>query len=605
MHEGKASRVITAPDLREPTAGPALRVLDLLARTIREAPGLSRDGGLFETSAPWVVADYGQVVLGRGWWVFEIEGEGPIETVELRLRSSEDALLPFSLRRDPVAKVFFHTARTCDVSLLVSAWPARLLLKTLRLRRLTKMEEARLAVSMLSRLARSGNPVAKLVHVATRVLGGHSLRIQTRQPPPIVRPAQAVARTTAPAPAQSVAMNGMTVVLREGERLHPRAIALVTDAFARAPSLQAIYADLAEAGEIRPRPDWDADLAAHAVYAPSPIFFRGERAIDDPWRTLRDTAMQPGAVARIPLPLATSNTITPISFVTPPVPVLARTPTVSIIIPTKIRIDLLERCLAGLAERTDYPALDVVIVNNGAEDPRFADVIAAAASRMPLQQIDDFGPFNFSRLINAGAKRSRGEILLLLNDDVEAIAPGWLHRIVASAMDPAIGCVGARLLYADRTLQHAGVTLGVSGVCGHLWRGLTPDQAAATPQAVLPSGRMAVTGACLAIRRDLFERTGGLDAENFPVAFNDIDLCLRIATLGYRTLYRGDAALIHHESQSRGLDHTTSEKRQRLARETRIFLDRWGHLLRDDPFGSPAFDPTTESGAPHASLLAD
>ena len=579
-----------------------MRLLDLLAEAILEAPELKRQGQLFTSETPWTVARYGRFALGRGWWVFECDGEGAVEDIELRLRSLEDGLLAFSLRRDPVGKVFFHSDRVFDVSVLVSAWPGRLSLKTLRLRRLEPLEVIQLFGMMLSRLARSGRPVSALAHFVTRALGGRTLRVRAKQRPanPPIAPVAEPSATL-----RSLSMDSLTVVLREDESLHPRAIKIVTDAFARAPALLAVYGDVLAGGQIHPQPSWDPDLAAVAEFVSSPIFFRGERSVDTSWRDLRELSAYPGAVARIALPLAIGAKVAQSQLNAPAVPMLARTPTVSVIIPTKIKIDLLERCLASLADQTAYPGLDVVIINNGADHPKFADVITAASARMNLQVVDDFGSFNFSRLINSGVRNSKGEVILMLNDDVEAIEPGWLHRMVESVTDPGVGCVGARLLFADGSIQHAGVTLGISGVCGHLWRGLRQSQAAGIPQIMLPSGRMAVTGACLAVRRDVFDQAGGLDEVGFPVAYNDIDFCLRVRALGYRTVYRGDAALIHHESQSRGSDDATAEKRQRVARETRVFLERWGHALEDDPFGSPAFDPTSESGAVHPSLTRD
>lgn len=576
------------------------RLLDLLVESMLDTPGLKRAGGRYDSAKPWAVADYGRFVLARGWWVFECEGDAGIEDVEVRLSSEEDTLLLFSPLRNPLGKVSFHSDRTFDVSVLVSAWPGLLSVTVLRLRRLNAAEIAKLFLQMLVRLARSGRPFGKLLHFAAHLFGGRPIRIHTKRQPMAGQPPP---HLEAVSPVHREALHPVTVVLREGETFDPRAIEIVTNAFARAPELETLYADLVKDGRICPRPQWDADLAINAAYAPSPIFFRGERNVGDAWLALRELSTQPGAVSRIALPLAASARVSKIEFTIPPVPELSRTPTVSVVIPTKLRIDLLDRCLTKLADQTGYPGLDVVIVNNGAEDPRFPDVIAAASSRTKLRVVEDFGSFNFSRLINTGVRASAGEIILMLNDDVEAIQPGWLHRMVESAMNPSVGCVGARLLHPDGTIQHAGVTLGISGVCGHLWKGLDREAAAAIPQVVLPSRRIAVTGACLALRRDIFNRVGGLDEASFPVAYNDIDLCLRVGAPGLTTVYRGDAALIHHESQSRRSDSETAEKRKRIAGETNRFVLRWGRLLRNDPFASPAFDLTTESGAIHPTLL--
>src|SRR5262249_7264670 len=147
----------------------------------------------------------------------------------------------------------------------------------------------------------------------------------------------------------------------------------------------------------------------------------------------------------------------------------------------------------------------------GCEDPRLADVVAAAP--FPVTRIVDASPFNFSRLNNAGAARAQGEILLLLNDDIEPIDPTWLTRIVESAMRSDVGSVGDPLIYPYRTIQHAGVMMGLGGVCGHLWKGRTEAEAALVSQIASPGSRMAVTAACLAVRRDVYNEAGGLDEQ--------------------------------------------------------------------------------------------
>lgn len=526
-------------------------VLDLLKESFDENSGIRRDSNDLVVDEPWALARFGRVTLRRGWWTFECEGEGDVSGVELRLMSPEDTLIAFSMRRALKARAFFHRDKLFDVALLASAWPDRVKLKMLRLRRLSGMEEARLAGAMLLRLAKSDKPFAKLMHVTRRVLAGRSLRINSNVSP---ETADALSKThvLADSNLRAVVHDGVTAVLRHDERLHPRAMEIAARVFARSPKLRAFYADLSECGKTRPRPEWDAELAEVSSYADSPVFFRGETEATETWSRLIEISVKSGAIARVALPLALRETVIGEAITPPPVPRLSSVPLVSIVIPTKIRIDLLERCLQGLVERTDYPALEVVIVNGCSDHPRFEEVIARASKKLRLRRVDDSRPFNFSRLVNLGVRNSEGEVVLLLNDDVEAIETGWLHRIVESAIAPGVGCVGARLLYPDRTIQHAGVTLGVSGVCGHLWKGLSTSEAALIPQVVLPSQRMAVTGACLAVRRELFDRVGGLDETNFPVAFNDVDFCLRVRALGYRTIYRGDAALIHHEVNHAG-----------------------------------------------------
>jgi GT2 family glycosyltransferase len=266
-------------------------------------------------------------------------------------------------------------------------------------------------------------------------------------------------------------------------------------------------------------------------------------------------------------------------------------------------MDLLEKCLDGLQHRTGYPNLEVVIVDNGAADPRFPELLKKASSSLDLVHVTDRRDFNFSRLANGGVSRSTGEVVLLLNDDIEPIRTGWLDRMVESAVSPGAGAVGARLLYPDKSIQHAGVAMGIGGVCGHLWRGLREQDAMRCPYVVYPGERTAVTGACLAVRREVFDKAGALDEAAFPVSLNDIDFCLRVRASGFRNIYRGDAVLIHYESQSRGPDSANARTRRRLARETAVFLSRWGSEIENDPFGSPEFDLRTESGAVHYAAL--
>jgi len=277
-------------------------------------------------------------------------------------------------------------------------------------------------------------------------------------------------------------------------------------------------------------------------------------------------------------------------------------PSLSFVIPTKTRLDLLESCLAAIAATTDLPEFDIVIVDNGADAAELRRVLLRLPPTLRIKTVRDEGKFNYSRLINLGVRASNSQILALMNDDVEAIERGWINRLLTSLMRPGVGVVGARLIYPTGEVQHAGVVLGVGGVCGHLWKGLSSAEADRNPYVSHPGTRLAVTGACMLVQRAVFDEVGGFD-EVFPVAFNDIDFCLRVNKAGYRNIYRGDAILIHHESKSRGNDNANARKRRRLAMDTKNFLARWKEDVKDDPFGSPAFDLRYETGAVHPSLI--
>jgi GT2 family glycosyltransferase len=576
--------------------------LDFLELPMEGGDAIRRDGETFEVVAPWALARFGKHALRGGWWVFELDGEVDPFGCEVRLSNADHPLI---VAPGDLAKTFrLHVAlgSVFDVAVLVSPWPGRVSFRRLRMRRMNGAERWALMAQGFQRLLRSDRPVTRIAGAAKRMLSGRTVGVRTEE-----AAAAPVAQTSTAAsgPARVERRGDIVVMLGAGESLDPRALALAAGEFARSRDLRAIYGDVREGGSIMPRPEWDSEVARHADPGGTPAFFR-ESVFQEgkPARQQLEAIFErhdSAGLRRIPLPLAERNASDHPVIASPPLPKLARTPHVSAIIPTKFHVDLLERCLAGLAA-TEYPDIEAIVVDNGCTDPRFAEVLAAASNKLKLTKVEDFGDFNFPRLIASGVARASGDIILVFNDDIEAKQPDWLARIVESVLETDVGAVGARLLYPDGTIQHAGVMMGLGGICGHLWKGTPPDAASRNPYISLPGQRTAVTGACLAIRRDVWDRIGGMDAEAFPVAFNDIDLCLRLGQAGYRILYRGDAVLTHHESQSRGADDVDEPRRKRLATETGRFLERWKHLLADDPFGSPAFDPQLESGQVHRSL---
>jgi GT2 family glycosyltransferase len=266
-----------------------------------------------------------------------------------------------------------------------------------------------------------------------------------------------------------------------------------------------------------------------------------------------------------------------------------RLPKVSVIIPTRDRADLLKACLEGLLGRTDYPDLEVWIIDNESREPETFALFAALTEDPRVHRLRIPGPFNYSRLNNLAAAATTGEFLLLLNNDVKVIEPQWLKEMVGLALRPGIGAVGAKLLYPDNTIQHAGVVLGMGwpeGVAGHFYchapsRHIDPHGLLHVVRSV-----SAVTAACLLVRRSLFFEVGGFDEVNLEVAFNDVDFCLRLIERGYRNLWTPHATLYHFESASRGKDLSV-EKAQRLYREINYMRQRWGALLDDDPYWNP------------------
>ncbi|MBY0335259.1 MAG: glycosyltransferase family 2 protein [Acetobacteraceae bacterium] len=264
-------------------------------------------------------------------------------------------------------------------------------------------------------------------------------------------------------------------------------------------------------------------------------------------------------------------------------------PLVSVIIPTRDRGELLGPCLEGLLRRTDHPALEILVADNGTEQPLALAVLHRAAQDPRVRVLRMDGPFNFSRLNNHAAAAARGDILLLLNNDTEVLHPDWLTEMAAQASRPGIGAVGAKLLYPDGTVQHAGVLLGTGwpgGVAGHLYPGAGQDDPGPWDQLRVVRSVSAVTAACLAVRRELFLGVGGFDEEALAVAFNDVDLCLKLQARGLRNLWTPHAVLLHKESASRG-DDMTGERRDRFWREVAVMRERWGDVLDDDPYWNP------------------
>ncbi len=267
--------------------------------------------------------------------------------------------------------------------------------------------------------------------------------------------------------------------------------------------------------------------------------------------------------------------------------VLDPAPLVTLIIPTRNGLDILRTCIKSIVEKTSYPNFEIIIVDNGSDDPqtlRYLDDLVASDQR--IRVLRDDGPFNYSALNNRAAKLARGDYLALVNNDVEVITPDWLSEMVSLAAQEGIGAVGARLWYANGTLQHGGVILGVGGVAGHSHKWLEPNQPGYMGRACLLQCMSAVTAACLVVRKTAFDQVNGLDEASLAVAFNDVDFCLRLRAAGYRNVWTPHAELFHHESVSRGSD-MAPEKIQRFRQEVKVMQTRWGDALQFDPAYSP------------------
>ena len=273
---------------------------------------------------------------------------------------------------------------------------------------------------------------------------------------------------------------------------------------------------------------------------------------------------------------------------------LQNPPLVSIIIPTRDRVDLLKMCIDSILERSTYPNYEIVVVDNGsAEEATFGYLQSLPAKHVRV--LRDDGEFNFSRINNEGARFSRGELLCLMNNDIEILTPDWLEEMVSFALRPDVGCVGARLWYPDGRLQHGGVIIGLGGVAGHSHKYIPRGHPGYFYRAVLHQSLSAVTAACLLIRREVFDKVSGLD-ESLAVAFNDVDFCLRVREAGFRNVWTPYAEMNHHESASRGYEDNP-EKQARFARECSVIQSRWGELLMEDPAYSPNLTLASEDFA--------
>ncbi|TNE67282.1 MAG: glycosyltransferase [Alphaproteobacteria bacterium] len=256
-------------------------------------------------------------------------------------------------------------------------------------------------------------------------------------------------------------------------------------------------------------------------------------------------------------------------------PVPQPAPLVSLIIPTRDTLRLTRKCVRSILEKTTYPNYELLIVDNDSSKPatlKFFDRIAGDARVRILKYP---GEFNYSAINNFAAGEARGAFIGLINNDTEVITPEWLDELVAEAARPDAGAVGAKLLYADGRIQHAGVFTGMGKLAGHGHRFLKNDAPGYFYRAHLSQYVSAVTGACLVVAKAKFDAVGGLDAEHLKVAFNDVDLCLKLQAAGYHNIYVPHAVLYHYESKSRGKD-LKGEKRARYLGEAAVLQERWG-----------------------------
>lgn len=346
------------------------------------------------------------------------------------------------------------------------------------------------------------------------------------------------------------------------------------------------------------KPDWNEELFRHHDYLTGACILRATRAdllacasAEDWMASLTERIAEEGAPVHLPRMLHRRCSR--------PLPVIPAAPAVedrdlppvSIIVPTRNRVDLLRTCLDGVAE-TAYPDIEVIIVDNDSDDPEtlaYLNGLNAARHKIIRQS----GAFNFSAINNRAAKEARGHLLCLLNNDIEITDPDWLRIMAVQAQREEVGAVGARLLYPDGRIQHAGVVLGMGNAAGHAHKLLQPDEEGYFHRHSLPQFATAVTAACLVVEKEKYMAVGGLNEVDFAVAFNDVDFCLRLNQRGWQSFYEPRATLIHHESLSRGFDRD-SVGAQRFEQEVAAWQKIWGDEKRGDPYHHPALSCATE-----------
>ncbi|MFO1103349.1 MAG: glycosyltransferase family 2 protein [Methylocystis sp.] len=387
--------------------------------------------------------------------------------------------------------------------------------------------------------------------------------------------------------------------LLAGDRLEPYACGYLIEHFARHPQQMIAYADetVGEGGALRPRykPGWSETLHRFENYVGRAACFRARLLAErSDWRDadadelidgLLSAAKQGevGALRRPMLHLAraakTRRTTIDAIF-------RGEAPMVSVVIPTRDRVDLLAPCLDSLLRSSLYPKFEVIVVDNDSVEPRTqALLLALQAKDARLTVLRTRGPFNFSALCNCGARTARGEFLVFLNNDTEIVTPDWIERLLYFAIAPDVGAVGAKLLYPQGHVQHVGVLLGMGGVAGHFGAGVSASDRGWMDRNVAPHEVSAVTGACMMVERRKFDDVGGFDEIELPVELNDVDLCLRLAARGWRSICHTQTILIHRQSASR---KGGSIRLQRVYQKERAaFYARWRAVVRDDPHFHP------------------
>lgn len=392
-----------------------------------------------------------------------------------------------------------------------------------------------------------------------------------------------------------------------GDKLAPGAARSYRDALACS-SFHVIYADddrvTTNGRRCAPhyKPDWNPELQRHHDYLTGACIIKADRAALEraahtkDWSTaLVEGALLSGGGAGHVRQILHHRCVRP----APRLPLSAvkvapALPKLSVIIPTRNRVELLSKCITGLAV-ADYPDFEVIVVDNDSDEPATCDFLACLPER-GVRVMSHPGVFNYSKINNRAVAKAAGDLICFLNNDTEMLTADWLSIMATQALREEVGAVGAQLLYPDGRLQHAGVVIGVGNAAGHAHRFLRPKDDGYFKRHSLPQFVTAVTAACLVVRRERFLAVGGFDEVAFPVAFNDVDLCLKLNSRGWQSFYEPRAVLVHYESVSRGFDRDPSGA-ARFARELAMLKSRWQTDKVFDPYHHPQLSRASEQFA--------
>jgi len=432
----------------------------------------------------------------------------------------------------------------------------------------------------------------------------------------------------------------LVVFVRDGDDLSPAAPALLAEAFKDKRTLAA-YADSEFHGVPWFKPAWNVEYALASDCALFPLMIPtslvtpakagvagAQTAADIAWTALARAHLSgPAAIRHVPHVLYSINTaptaheltartraaqhalhliephtrLESSSYLSPDAQFQPRRmlsqgqEPVTLIIPTRDHVELLERCITSIRKHTPWPNLEIIVIDNDSAEPATHAYFRKIA-KQGVRVLSHPGAFNFAAMNNEAVQAARGNIVGLINNDIEATHDGWLDEIVGQLMRPNVSIVGAKLLWPNGMVQHGGVVLGMGNGASHFGNRLADGDWGDHGRNQLLQQVSAVTAACLFIRRKDYIDVGGMDARAFPVNFNDVDLCLKIRARGGAVVWTPHACLLHAESASRGKDELPS-LRARVAREVDNLRTRWGHVLLKDPAYHPSLNLDPQSHA--------